>query len=91
MNIGEPIGLTLRNKNIGNRRYGNGGYWEQQIRDDNDFERHMAYIHFNPVRHGHCKHVSEWPYSTFHRYAEQGDYPLDWGGGNVDDNLVAGE
>lgn len=67
------------------------GYWEHQIRDENDFERHMDYIHFNPVKHGHCKQVSEWPYSTFHRYVEQGVYSLDWGGGDVVDNLVAGE
>ena len=67
------------------------GYWEHQIRDENDFTKHMDYIHFNPVKHGHCKQVSEWPYSTFHRYVEQGVYSLDWGGGDVDDNLVAGE
>ena len=32
-----------------------------------DFERHVDYIHYNPVKHGHVKQVIEWPYSTFHR------------------------
>gem|GEM_PF-2121732 len=41
--------------------------------------RHMDYIHFNPVKHGYCSRVDGWPYSTFHRYVEQGVYPLDWG------------
>ncbi len=25
-------------------------YWEHQIRDDDDLEKHVAYIHFNPVK-----------------------------------------
>jgi REP-associated tyrosine transposase len=27
-------------------------YWEHTIRDERDFERHVDYIHFNPVKHG---------------------------------------
>lgn len=30
-------------------------YWEHQIRDDDDFARHVDYIHFNPVKHGCAK------------------------------------
>ncbi|WP_239236430.1 hypothetical protein [Candidatus Nitrotoga sp. BS] len=25
------------------------GFWEHQIRDENDFARHVDYIHFNPA------------------------------------------
>jgi putative transposase len=28
-------------------------YWEHSLRDENDFARHVDYIHFNPVKHGH--------------------------------------
>ena len=61
-------------------------FWEHQIRDTIDFQRHVDYIHWNPVKHGHVTHVSDWPYSTFHRYAEQNVYSTDWGGvkGDVD-------
>ncbi len=55
-------------------------YWEHQIRDETDFIRHMDYIHYNPVKHGLCQKVSEWPHSTFHRHVAQGVYELDWGG-----------
>lgn len=55
-------------------------FWEHQIRDEEDFRRHMDYIHFNPVKHGLAKSVSDWPYSTFHRYAARGVYPGNWGG-----------
>jgi putative transposase len=56
-------------------------YWEHLIRDDADFRAHMDYVHFNPVKHGLVKRVCDWPYSTFHRWVEQGVYPLDWAGG----------
>jgi putative transposase len=55
-------------------------FWEHQIRDDNDYQRHMDYIHYNPVKHGLVKQVRDWPYSTFHRYVNQGVYPENWGG-----------
>jgi putative transposase len=28
-------------------------YWEHQIRNDDDLEKHVAYVHFNPVKHGY--------------------------------------
>jgi putative transposase len=57
-------------------------YWEHLIRDDADFQAHMDYLHFNPVKHGLVTRVADWPYSTFHRLVKQGVYPADWGGGN---------
>jgi putative transposase len=75
--------LMKRDKGIWQRRY-----WEHAIRDDADFERHVDYIHFNPVKHGHVTRVRDWPYSSFHRYVEQGVLPLDWAGNMAD---IAGE
>jgi len=54
-------------------------FWEHVIRDQRDFEAHVDYIHFNPVKHGHVRRVGEWPYSSFHRYVRAGMYPADWG------------
>ncbi|MCF6249826.1 MAG: transposase [Methylococcaceae bacterium] len=54
-------------------------FWEHQIRDNNDYQNHVHYIHYNPVKHGLVNTVSDWPYSTFHRYVKQGLYPADWG------------
>src|ERR1700751_3431494 len=55
-------------------------YWEHTIRDDKDFERHIDYIHFNPVKHGLVERVRDWPYSSFHRYVSEGILPEDWAG-----------
>ncbi|MEA2920169.1 MAG: REP-associated tyrosine transposase [Bradyrhizobium sp.] len=64
-----------REKGIWQRRY-----WEHAIRDDRDLERHVDYIHFNPVKHGHVTRVADWPHSSFHRYVERGLLAADWGG-----------
>ena len=53
-------------------------YWEHLIRDEEDFARHVDYIHINPVKHGWAKQVAEWPHSSFHRYVRAGILPVDW-------------
>jgi putative transposase len=55
-------------------------FWEHTIRDDADFERHVDYIHFNPVKHGLVQKVADWPHSSFHRYVQRGALPQDWAG-----------
>ena len=55
-------------------------YWEHLVRDEADFQAHLNYVHYNPVKHGLVKQVKDWPYSTFHRWVRQGVYPLDWAG-----------
>jgi putative transposase len=56
-------------------------FWEHAIRDDLDFERHVDYLHFNPVKHGYVSKVRDWPYSSFHLYVKNGIYPDCWGNG----------
>jgi putative transposase len=55
-------------------------FWEHTIRDDLDYERHVDYIHYNPIKHGHVTQVADWPYSSFHRYVRLGVLPRDWAG-----------
>jgi len=55
-------------------------FWEHQIRDDLDFEKHCDYIHWNPVKHDWVSRVGDWPYSSFHRFVRLGIYPPDWTG-----------
>ena len=52
---------------------------EHTIRDEQDLHNHADYIHYNPVKHGHARRPRDWPWSSFHRYVESGDYPADWG------------
>jgi len=55
-------------------------FWEHTIRDERDFDRHVDYIHFNPVKHALVRRVCDWPHSSFHRYVREGLLPLDWAG-----------
>lgn len=57
-------------------------FWEHQIRDESDYEKHMNYLHYNPVKHGYVDRVVDWPHSTFHRLVRQDVYKLNWSGGN---------
>ena len=60
-------------------------FWEHLLRDDRDFERHVDYIHFNPVKHGHAARAIDWPYSSIHRYVRRGVLSPDWAeGGEID-------
>jgi putative transposase len=54
-------------------------FWEHAIKDEKDFERHVDYIHYNPVKHGLVACPKDYEYSTFHRYVQRGVYPLEWG------------
>ncbi|NOZ21468.1 MAG: transposase [Planctomycetes bacterium] len=54
-------------------------FWEHVVRDEEDFEKHVDYIHFNPVKHGYVQRAKDWPWSTFHRYVRDGLYDEDWG------------
>lgn len=54
-------------------------YWEHLIRDNSDYERHVDYVHYNPVKHGFAIRAADWPYSSIHRYIAAGLVECDWG------------
>lgn len=70
-----PSRRSKRERGIWQRRF-----WEHAIRDDSDLRRHLDYIHFNPVKHGHAERVADWPYSSFQRWVARDVYPIDWSG-----------
>ena len=56
-------------------------FWEHTIRDELDFQRHVEYIHYNPVKHGLVNAPVDWEYSSFQRFVRAGIYSADWGSG----------
>jgi len=54
-------------------------FWEHTVEDEEDLERCVDYVHWNPVKHGLVTRVRDWPWSTFHRFVETGQYDIDWG------------
>lgn len=59
-----------RERGIWQRRF-----WEHQIRDERDLQRHIDYVHYNPVKHGLVEDVEHWPWSSYHRWAQERPYP----------------
>ena len=69
----------------GRNRQGDRGVWqrryyEHMVRDEQDLKRCVDYLHLNPVKHRLVERVSDWPWSSFHRYVRLGEYSADWGG-----------
>jgi hypothetical protein len=52
--------------------------WEHAIRDERDYQRHVDYIHYNPVKHGYVNTPHKWPHSSFMRWVDRGMYPMNW-------------
>ena len=50
-----PSRTSKRERGIWQRRY-----WEHLIRDDNDYQAHINYIHYNPVKHGYVQQAVKW-------------------------------
>ncbi len=63
-----------RRRGIWQRRF-----WEHTLSDQVDYNRHFDYLHYNPIKHGMVGHLSEYPYSSFHRYVKLGIYSKNWG------------
>ena len=68
--------IPHRRRGVWQRRF-----WEHALRDEQDFARHLHYLHYNPVRHGLVACLRDWPHSSFHKWVERGVYELDWGCG----------
>ncbi|HET8636305.1 MAG TPA: hypothetical protein VFL96_05605, partial [Acidobacteriaceae bacterium] len=53
-------------------------FWDHAIRDQDDLNNHLHYIHYNAVKHGYAKCPHEWPHSSFARAVEQNLYCPGW-------------
>jgi putative transposase len=52
----------------------------QPLRDEAELQRHIDYIHADPVRHGLVRLPRKWPFSSLHAYVQHGLRPLHWSG-----------
>ena len=56
-------------------RFWEQGFYDHCVRDRQDFDGILQYMHYNPVKAGLVPEPSLWPYSTAHpRYANL----IDW-------------
>jgi putative transposase len=66
--------MNLRYGQIWQRRF-----WDHTIRNADDLQRHLDYIHYNPVKHGLIECPFEWTESSACEFLRRGNYSSDWG------------
>jgi putative transposase len=49
-------------------------FWEHNIRDQEDYNRHCDYIQYNPVKHGLAASPADWKHSRFSAFVRRGLY-----------------
>lgn len=77
---GTEATVTAAQKRKGLRGVWQPRFWEHTVRDDEDMERCVDYIHWNPRKHELATRIADWPYSTFHQFVKRGQYENHWGG-----------
>ena len=73
-NIANNARIKKKEQAVWQRRF-----WEHFIRDDNDYRRHVEYIHYNPVKHGYVSSPIDWGHSSFREFLNEGYYSEGWG------------
>ncbi len=54
-------------------------FWDHVIRDRDDLNRHIDYVHYNPVKHGLSTSPADYPNTSFCTFLKRGFYDSDWG------------
>jgi len=74
-----------KDKNLSQSKISKGekGIWQRRfydhiIRDEEDYYKHLDYIHYNPIKHGYVKTAKNWEYSSFNKFVKLGLYENDW-------------
>ena len=53
-------------------------FWGHLIADEAGLNRHLDYIHYNPVKHGLARCPHAWPASSFPKWVAERWYDADW-------------
>ena len=70
----------IRNQiGVNSSRIWQNRYWDHIIRNEEDFNLHIDYIHYNPVKHGIVNDPFKYSYSSIHKYYKEGFYAREWG------------
>lgn len=82
--------ITSVRKNKRERGIWQKRFWEHLVRNEVDFEHHVNYIHYNPVKHGYVENPVDWPYSSIHQLLQKGIITSQWGSGDKFSQLGVG-
>jgi putative transposase len=63
-------------------------FWDHVIRDEQDLNRHLDYIHFNPVHHRKATDPFAYKHSSLAEWYAEGAYEKGWGKFEETDELI---
>jgi len=63
----------------GSMHFWQKSFWDHVIRDEQDLQNHLGYIHYNPVHHKLVTRPEAWLHSSYCEWQKRGAYPLHWG------------
>ena len=76
--------IDMKNNNLSNgkkhkREKGiwQSRYWAHIILDESDLNKHIDYIHFNPMKHYNIR-PKDWNFSSFKNFVKNGYYDENW-------------
>jgi REP element-mobilizing transposase RayT len=55
------------------------GSWDHVIRNEDDYGKHLDYIHYNPVKHEYVTKPEDFAYTSYIEYIKKGWYEIGWG------------
>lgn len=55
------------------------GSWDHVIRNEDDYGRHLDYIHYNPVKHKYVIKPEDFIHTSYMEYVKKGWYEIGWG------------
>lgn len=53
-------------------------YWSQPMESQRDLERHVDFVHYNPVKHGLAVRPWDYQHSSFREFVKHGYYFKEW-------------
>jgi len=77
-NVNESSPLKIGYKNKREKGIFQHRYYEHTIVDENELNKIIDYIHYNPVKHGYVDKVKNWAYSSFKNFVDIGYYDENW-------------
>lgn len=85
--IMQRIKMSFGNKyrirnNVRSGRVWQNRYWDHIIKDQEDLNHHIDYIHYNPVKHGKVNSPFDWKHSSIHEFKHI--YSQEWGCKKID-------
>lgn len=69
--------LYRKAHNLKTGRVWQSRFWDHIIRDEKDFNNHINYIHYNPVKHNLVESPFDWKQSSISEFGD--NYQPDWG------------